>query len=213
MKIKPVYIYIGIFVIAIIVLISVDFGTKKTEPDTLPGKEMPHDAIHGHVNMPNDSIHGSISAEDLPNKSNVKPEYYKRLDSLRTAYEKNPGDSSVAAQYASYLLAGHGASKAVKIYEDLVKRYPNSPKISKDAAYVYFEVGNIDKAEKLLTKVVRLNPNDLNAYYNLGLMKLTKKDSAGAKKIWQDIADKHPETEAGEYAKIALARLTGKSPH
>ncbi len=210
MKFKTVYLYIAIFVAAVVVLVAVDFGGKKNAVETKPGVEMPNDAIHQGAKMPNDAVHQGISAEDLPNKSNVKPEYYRKLDSLKNAYEKNPADSNVAIQYAEYLLAGHGKDKALKIYNDLVKRYPNSVRISIGASYVFFENGEVDRAENLLEKAVKKNPSNLTAYYNLGLMKLMKKDTAGAKTVWQDIVDKHPHSEEAEYAKLALARLLEK---
>ncbi len=222
MKGKTVYLYIAIFVVAVVVLVLVDFGDGEKETTTtianreMPndaihrGAKMPNDAIHGGGKMPNDAMHGGISADDLPNKSNVKPEYYRTLDSLKTAYEKNPADTAVALKYAEYLLAGHGADKAVKIYDDLVKRYPNSASISASASYVYFETGQIDKAEALLEKAVKKMPGNLTAYYNLGLMKLMKKDTTGARKIWEDIAKNHSDADEAQYAKIALEKLVEK---
>ena len=210
MKIKSVYIYIGIFVVAVAVLVFADFGSA--QKDEVSGK-MPNDAIHQGAQMPDDAIHKGLGKDDVPNKENVKPEYYRTLDSLKTAYEKNPADTNVALRYAEYLVAGHGTAKAKAIYDDLVKRYPNSVRVLSEATFVYYQLGDIDKSDELLTRLTKLNPKDLTSAYNLGVVKLMKGDSTSASKIWNDIISKAPNSEEAKASKTALESMRNLNPH
>ncbi len=210
MKVKTVYIYIAIFVAAIAVLIFTDFGGSDNEVAT--GK-MPNDAIHQGAQMPNDAIHKGLGQDNAPNKDNVKPEYYRTLDSLKTAYEKNPADTNVALRYAEYLVAGHGTVKAKAIYDDLVKRYPNSTRVLSEATFVYYQMGDIEKSDELLTRLTKLNPQDLTSAYNLGVVKLMKGDTTTASRIWNDIIKKAPNSNEAKASKTALESMRNLNPH
>jgi tetratricopeptide (TPR) repeat protein len=217
MKIKTVYIYVAIFIAAIVVLIAVDFGGNDTSANVkngMPndaihqGAHMPNDAIHQGARMPNDAIHKGLSSDDeVPNKSNVKPEYYRTLDSLKTTYENNPNDTTTAFKYIEYLVAGHGADKAVKVFEDLLQRFPNSVSVMMRATYVYYQLGEVEKAKALLEKVHRIQPENMTAYYNLGLIAFVRGDSVKAKRIWTEIIKKKPNSEEAQFSKEALDRM------
>jgi tetratricopeptide (TPR) repeat protein len=201
MKAKTVYIYIAIFVAAVVVLITVDFSGNSNST-AVTHKEMPNDAIHNGAQMPDDEIHKGMAGK--MGKNDIKPQYYITLDSLRLEFEKNPSDTATAFKYAQYLTAGHGAKKAVKVFDKLLEIYPNSERVLLAATYSYYQSGEFNKADESLTKIHKLNPKDFTSYFNLGLVKLAKGDTTRAISIWKEIVQKSPNSEEGKAAKEAL---------
>lgn len=58
--------------------------------------------------------------------------------------------------------------KAKKLYESLIKDYPELPEPRNNLAMIYLANGNIDKASQLLIDALNTNPSYSTAYANLG---------------------------------------------
>ncbi|GEM_PF-792872 len=199
MKVKPVYIYVGLFFIALVSIIIFSYSTTSNE------NEMPKDKFHENVaNMPNDEIHrgmGSMGSSDL------KPEYFKTLDSLKILYNKNPKDSSAALMLARYQIAGHKNAEALAIYDKLAKDYPQSVKVLQEAAYMYFQTEQYDKAENYIKLAIKVDPKFASSYFNLGIIYVSKGDSLKAKQTWEKLIADFPNAPEVKIAKTALEEL------
>ncbi len=167
MKIKSVFIYLGIFVVIVLAIILIDNSKSSEKSANVAKTEMPNDAIHQRAmgKMPNDAIHGKAK-ENGPSKADVLPRYYKRLDSLSKAFTKNPTDTALGLEYAHYLAAGHQTDKALNVYDQLLKVAPNSKSILMEASYLAFQGKDYDKSQKFVEKIVKNDPNDMNTRYN-----------------------------------------------
>ncbi len=206
MKFKAVYLYITLFLIVVIALVIIDYAPDTSDTKVAPAtttQQMPNDAIH-NGQMPNDAVHKGLNG---PSKGDVLPQYYEHLDSLAQAWKANKSDTTLGLEYAHYLAAGHQTAKAISIYEEMIKRNPNSFSLKEEAAYVSFQNGNYDLSEKFINKILKKNKNDLNAKFNYGLIRLFKKDTLSAKNVWNEIVKNHPNTNEAERAQEALNRL------
>jgi tetratricopeptide (TPR) repeat protein len=199
MKVKPVYIYVALFFIALVSIIIFSYSTTSNE------NEMPKDEFHGNVdNMPNDDIHrgkGSMGSSDL------KPEYFKTLDSLKIVYNKNPKDSAAALMLARYQIAGHKNAEALAIYDKLAKDYHKSVKVLQEAAYMYFQTGKYDIAENYVRLAIKADPKFASSYFNLGIIYVSKGDSLKAKQTWEKMITDFPNAPEVKIARTALEDL------
>ena len=189
MKIKPLYIYLGVFIafIAAFIIFSGD-GSKSsvTEPST--------------SQMPNDDIHKGIGTDGNPSSSNVNEATKKKFEALKAAYESNPSDTANAKQYADWLSMAHNPDKALEIYENILKVGPKRTDIMLEMTFLYFNRSDMDKAESITKKILQIDPKNRFAEYNLGAIAGEKGDKAKAKEIWQRVIKKYPNTEVAGYS-------------
>ena len=84
---------------------------------------------------------------------------------------------------------------------------PERSDIRFSISYVYYLNKDFDKAEENLNKILSYDKNNLNAKYNIGAVEANRGNSAKAKTIWTELAEKHPDTKIGKLAKASLAQL------
>lgn len=205
MKLKPVYMYLIIFtaIIAGFVIFSQESSTDK----------MPDDDIHNnmnanpHGNMPNDDIHGGMKDGDMPGSGNVKSGVVKRMNELKTIVENNPDDTASIKEYANMLARGHGAAKALELYESILDKDPSRIDILQESALLSFNLKNYDKSENYIKQILEIDKDNLTANFNLGAIAAAKGDTQKAKDIYRYVINKYPDSKAAMNAMQALKNL------
>lgn len=193
MKIKPIYIYLGVFVIFIAAVLFFSNSAKNSNQ----AKE-----INPNAQIPKDDIHKEMAQQgngDMPSKSNVMQEALEKMNTLKAAVEKNPKDTLKVREYAEMVQA-HEPDEAIKLYENILKVGPKRTDLLLELTFLYFNKGDIKKAEEYNNKVLSINKTSLIANYNLGGLAQAKGDFKTAKAIWQDLAKKYPNTQIGNMA-------------
>jgi len=66
--------------------------------------------------------------------------------------------------------------QALEKFKEIAKNHPNSPSAQSNLGMTYFKLGQNEQAKKSLLSAVTLNPNDVIAYNNLGMMSLAEND-------------------------------------
>ncbi|MGE5399917.1 MAG: tetratricopeptide repeat protein [Ignavibacteriales bacterium] len=193
MKIKPIYIYAGVIVAAVIFLIIFSTGDKKNSSNPA-NSEMPKDEIHKGLTPGS----GGVSGAD------VSAEVKQKMEALRQAYEKNPDDTLKTREYAEFLSAAHKPDQAIPLYENILKKGPQRTDIRFSLGLVYYNKGDFTKAEELVNSVLQYDKNNVQAEYNLGAIAASRGDNAKAKSIWQGIIKDHPNSEFAPLAKEAI---------
>ncbi|NOX66919.1 MAG: tetratricopeptide repeat protein [Chlorobi bacterium] len=199
MKIKPLYIYGAIILIIVAMLLFLDTG--KTNDNA----GIPSDA---EATMPQDEIHQGLGNNGAgPSKSDVKPEFYQRLENLGKEVEANPQDTAKIMEYAQLLSLAHQSENALKQYEKILKVDPNRIDVLLSEGLLYYNLAKYDEAEKATKRVLKVDGNYLEAKFNLGIIAVAQGDKEKAKKIWTKLVKDNPGSEAAKYAKDALAKL------
>lgn len=200
MKIKPLYVYgiVILLVIAVIVITSIDSTEVKNDIINDPQAVMPQDDIH--KGLSNNQGAG-------PSKSDVKPEFWENLDKMGKEVEANPNDTLKMRKYAELLSMAHQTDKALEQYEKILKKDPKRVDILLSEGLLYFNEGKYSEAEKVTSRVLDINKNHLEAKFNLGVIAVSQGDKEKARKIWTELAENNPGSEASEYAKEALKKL------
>jgi tetratricopeptide (TPR) repeat protein len=94
------------------------------------------------------------------------------IDAYKKAYELAPNDSRVISAYTEYLRSNGKSDEAEKILtnsDDLLWRF-------------YVRSGKIDEAQKILDKLYKANPEDVNTIKGLLYISRNKNDQAGVLK-------------------------------
>ncbi|MFV0191460.1 tetratricopeptide repeat protein [Empedobacter falsenii] len=95
-----------------------------------------------------------------------------------------------------YILALNGLYNAKKhdaIVEEAIDKYPTDADINNIATGIYQVSGNSDKMLKRIEEAIKINPNDAQNYYNLGVLYLDDKSKTEeAKKMFQKSIELNP---------------------
>ncbi|MBS3945908.1 MAG: tetratricopeptide repeat protein [Melioribacter sp.] len=196
MKIKPLYIYIILFASFIIgVIVFTNISSSSSNDKTT--NKIPDDEIH--KGMGNDG--------EMPSGMNVMEDARKKLEELKLSYEKNPDDTLKIKEYAEMLKFAHQTEKSIELYEKIIKKGPDRIDVLLELTFLYFNNGNLDKAEKYTNDILKINKDHQIGTYNLGAIAASRGDNAKAKSIWQGLAKKYPNTDIALIAQQSIMEL------
>jgi len=198
MKIKPLYLYGGITVIAIAFLIFFTSRNDTSNPVINSMNEMPEDEIHKGLQNP---------VQNPPGKENVSNEIKHQMDMLKKEVEENPGDTLKMKKYADLLAAAHRSEEAVIYYYNILNINPRRTDILSSLAFIYYNQKDYNKAADLTGKVLLYEPDNTQAMYNLGAIAASGGNKAEAKKRWEDLIIKFPNSEESKLAENSLKKL------
>lgn len=196
MKMK--YFYLALTIISIIFIIYVVREKEQLKENNETNK-------NPHQNMPSDSIHRKFFENPSPSSENVSEEFRRKLQQLESKYQSNPKDVNTATELADLYLSSHQEEKAIKIYENV------RDKLSIEALFnltlAYYNLREFDKAEEVSKFILKKKPDEYRATFNLGSINATKGNKEAARKYWNEVIKKYPESEEAKQAKEFLARL------
>lgn len=199
MKLKPLYMHISGVVIVLLAIVFISTSCtndKKTGANTEINKQQ----------MPNDDVHKGKGGMN-PSKDNVDKEAVKQFEMLKKEYEANPSDTLKAKAYAQMLAAGHQPQDAIKIFEDILKVDKKRVDVLLLLTMVNYNLQDFNKAEEYTNQILKIDKKHSEALYNSGAIAAAKGDKEKAKKIWEDIIRKYPNTKASKYSVMALNNL------
>lgn len=201
MKIKPIYVYMTIFVVFIISVIIFSNSTKNLDINN-------NQQINGQ--MPEDDVHRGLKSQgngDSPSASNVMKEAIEKMNKLKEEVDKNPNDTLKIREYADMLTLAHKPDEAIEYYSKILKLDTKRIDVLLQLTYVYFNKGDLDKALEYTNKALQVDKNNLIANYNLGAVLNAKGDKRQAIQIWKNLAQKFPNTDVGHIAKESAKQL------
>lgn len=142
MKIKPIYIYLSIFVIAVLIIVT----TTNTSNDANNSGKNPEA-------MPEDEIHKGLQQDDsAPGKGNVNQSAMQELEQLKKAVEENPDDTLSVRKYAEFLAQAHNPQKAVELYKTILAKDSKRVDILLGITFAYYNMRDINGAEEYTIK-------------------------------------------------------------
>lgn len=197
MRFKPLYAYLSLVVVLIVLLIVF---TQKNKSNEIPGDINKQE-------IPNDDIHKGLQNGDAPNKSNVSADIIRKMEELKKEAEENPDDTSKIKEYADFLTEAHKPDEAVKYYQKILKTDPKRTDVLFTLSFIYYNKHDYDKSEEYTNRILSYDQNNPLALYNLGAISATKGDKNKAKEIWNSIILKYPSSEAAKTAKQSLSDL------
>ncbi|WP_192891086.1 tetratricopeptide repeat protein [Vibrio bathopelagicus] len=85
----------------------------------------------------------------------------------------------------------------IAVYEKALKHLPNSPELHTNLANVYFDMGNLETAEKNYIKAAELHPDSIITKGNLAHIKVSRGQIAEAKILFEEIMEEEPSDPVG----------------
>lgn len=196
MKIKPIYVYLILFVAFIIGIILFTNKSSSVTSDDMT------------KNLPDDDIHRNMGKDgEMPSGSNVNEDARKRLDELKISYEKNPEDTLRIREYADMLKFAHQPEKAIELYSKILKKDPKRIDILLELTSLYFNNGDFNKADEFTNEILKIDSNNQIATYNSGAIAAARGDKAKAKTIWQGLVNKYPNTDIAFIAQQSILQI------
>lgn len=201
MKVKSLYIYITAIAVVILALFILSTGTSSEVNNfamNMQNLERPEDNIHKGL---------STSGEGMPSKSNVSQDIMQRMVKLKTEVEANPNDTAMVRQYADLIGMAHKQEEAIDLYNSIIAKDPKRIDIYLSLTLLYYNQGNLLKAEECTNNILKYDPQNLEAIYNSGIIYAAKGNKERAKEIWEGLVKNYPDTEAADFARQSLQKL------
>lgn len=112
------------------------------------------------------------------------------LEKLKT----DPKNAKLLVQVAALYNSTHQFKDAANYYNKALLVDPKNVVTRTDLASSLYYQGDADGAISELDKALKYSPNDVNALFNLGMIKFKGKDDApGAIAAWQQLLKTHPD--------------------
>lgn len=200
MKFKLIYLYgiLAVVVIAVIIIATNQREVKNAAMEDIANKEMPQDDVHKNIGKENSMMHGQVK---------VNEEVKKKMEEMKAAVDANPNDTSKVREYADFLLAAHKPDDAIPYYEMVLRKDPKRNDIRFSLTFIYYNKGELDKAEEETNKILSYDKNNPMARYNLGAIEATRGNDERARQIWNKLIQDDPKSETAELARNSLTML------
>lgn len=196
MKIKPLYIYGSLVLVAIIFLVI--FATGNSNESTFEHPNLSQ-------NMPDDEIHRGLSPHG--SMGMVNEEIKRKMDMFNQVIKENPDDTLAMREYADLLNAAHKPDEALELYKKILNKDSKRTDIRFTTAIIYYLKQDYDSAEKIMNEILEYDKENDRAMYNLGAVELARGNKESAANIWHNIIKKFPDSEAAEAARASLMDL------
>lgn len=197
MKIRSIYIYVAIIIVALVTLVSI--SSSNSEGEILNS-------------IPNDEVHNSLNSAKMeqPSSNNVNSAFLEKMELMQKELSINPTDTVKIKEYADLLLAAHKKEEAIKYYGQILDIDSSRIDILKTLSLLEFENGNFKAAKEIIAKLLLLEPNNPETVYNMGVIEVKIGDIDAAKKQWNDLIANHPNTKMSDIAKQSLEKLSNR---
>lgn len=153
-----------------------------------------------------------------PAKQPTLDDFHKMADSqaapLLNKLKSDPKNSKVLEQVGATYYAGHQFKSAAEYYGKAAQADPRNTALRVKLAGALFQSGNPNGAITQLNQVLEQEPNNPNALFNLGAIKLSaKKDPKGALSAWTQLLKTNPQLDPAHKAQVEslIDKLNAKS--
>lgn len=199
MKLKPIYLYLFVIIVALITLITISNSNDTSNSEMAAVTE----------NIPDDEIHNNITGQSEigPTRSNVNQSIIDEMNDLGVYVDANPNDTLKIKEYADLLAMAHNEDKALELYNRILSIDKNRTDVITSLAIMYYNKSDFSQSKMYIERILRINPEHVEAKYNLGLIEARLGDMEAAKKQWEDLQRNHPNTKMSDMAKESLEKL------
>ncbi len=198
MKIRPIYLYSGIVVLAVVFLVFFTSKNNSGTQENINMNQLPDDDVHRGLKNP---------SEGPPGKENVSGEIKHQLEMLKKAVNENPKDTLKMKEYADLLTNSHHADEAIIYYYNILNINPRRTDVLFSLAYIYNSKKDYEKAKDVVEKVLLYEPDNTQAMYNLGAIAASSGDKVKAKNHWENLIKKYPNSVESKRAEESLKKL------
>lgn len=111
------------------------------------------------------------------------------VDLLKRAWEVDSENTEKAWKYASTAIRANRSQEAIVALEFLISKNPESTSYLNQLASAYHRIDNLNKAEDIYKKLIQLEPDRKEHYYNLGLIYKDRGQFSAARTQFEKASD------------------------
>jgi cytochrome c-type biogenesis protein CcmH/NrfG len=135
----------------------------------------------------------AAGAPAMPTMDQMKHMADKSAEPLLEKLKASPNDPGLLSQVAKVYFSTHQFPEAISYAERAIQADPKQVGNRADLASYYFYSGNADKAIVTLEDALKVQPNNPQVLFNLGILKLQAKDDRpGAIALWKQLLKTNP---------------------
>jgi cytochrome c-type biogenesis protein CcmH/NrfG len=147
----------------------------------------------------------------MPTMEQMKAMADVKAAPLLAALKDKPKDPKLLAQVAALYASTHQFKEAVNYYRQSLQVDPKNVNTRTELASSLYYSGDVDGALRELQDALKEKPNDVNALFNLGMIRYKgKDDSAGAIAAWQQLLKTHPDLDRKQAVEQLIAEAQQK---
>ena len=129
---------------------------------------------------------------DLPNAADMKRMADKQVAPLLAELKNNPKDADLLSKIGQAYLAAQQSQTAQQYLEQSAALKP-TPDTLNALSFVYYSLGDADKAIQTLHRALRIDPKNAKVLFNLGMFEWHgKSDPKAAIAAWQTFIKANP---------------------
>lgn len=187
-------------------LVGLGIGYFGIGARTAPGLNTPRVAAPtGKPTMP--------GGHPMPTMEQMKAMADVKAAPLLEKLKASPKDPKLLAQVAALYSSTHQFKDAITYYNKALQVDPKNAATRTELASTLYYSGDVDGALKELQQALRDKPNDVNALFNLGMIKYRGKDDApGAIAAWEQLLKAHPDLDRKPAVEQLIAEAKEKAP-
>jgi cytochrome c-type biogenesis protein CcmH/NrfG len=147
---------------------------------------------------------GAMGSEQMPSRlEEMKQMAHKQVAPLLEKLKSDPNDSAVLAQIGAIYHTSHQFKEAAVYYGEAVQIDPKNVALRTKLASSLYRAGDVEGAITQLNRALSYQPNDANALFDLGMIRLQgKRDGKGALAAWQQLLKTNPQLSADRKATV-----------
>jgi cytochrome c-type biogenesis protein CcmH/NrfG len=130
----------------------------------------------------------------MPTMEQMKAMADAKVAPLLEKQKSDPNNAALLNQIAGTYDATHQFKEASEYFRKSLELNPNDNSVRTALASDLYYSGDAENALAELQKVLKKDPKDVNALFNLGMIRFkSKNDAAGAVAVWQQLLKAHPD--------------------
>jgi len=135
----------------------------------------------------------AASAPQMPSLQQMKEMALKQAEPLLAKLKNDPNNAELLAQVGGIYEATHQFKEAVNYYNQSLAANPKNVLIRNEMATCLYYMGDVDGGIKQLEQVLKDDPKNANALFNLGMIRWqAKKDPDSAVSAWKQLLKLNP---------------------
>jgi len=125
--------------------------------------------------------------------------------------KSNPSDADALSQLGALYSSAHQFQQSAEYYTKSLQADPKNLNVRTLLASSLYYGGDVDSALKQLQQVLKSDPKNANALFNLGMMKWKgKNDAAGAIAAWEALLRSNPNLDRKSTVEQMIAEAKGQ---
>jgi cytochrome c-type biogenesis protein CcmH/NrfG len=145
----------------------------------------------------------AASAPQMPSLQQMKEMALKQAEPLLAKLKNDPKNAELLAQVGGIYEATHQFKDAVNYYERSLAANPKNVLIRNEMATCLYYMGDVDAGINQLERVLKDDPKNANALFNLGMIRWqAKKDPGNAVSAWKQLLKLNPELDEQKKAQV-----------